>query len=78
MEQPTRERVLECIRRHISENGFPPTIREIMDDLHLRSMASVQYHLRRLERDGLIRRSPKQARGMALAGEKPDGAGEAT
>ncbi|MBD3337089.1 MAG: transcriptional repressor LexA [Candidatus Eisenbacteria bacterium] len=56
--------VLEGIRRSIRTHGSPPTLRELARALGWRSTNSVRYHLRKLEREGLIRRFPGRARGF--------------
>ena len=53
----TRGKVLEVIRDR-ARKLRPATVREIGDQLGLRSSASVHRHLKRLEEVGLIRRDP--------------------
>ena len=61
-------RILNYIRDFARRNGYPPTVREIQDACGLASPRPVQYHLAALERDGLIERVPRTARGIQLAG----------
>lgn len=61
-----QSQVLETIRRHILEHGYPPSIREIGQALGLRSSSTIHAHLTRLERRGLIRRDPTKPRAIEL------------
>ncbi|NMB16490.1 MAG: transcriptional repressor LexA [Firmicutes bacterium] len=58
-----RERqMLDYIKVHIQERGFPPSIREIGQAVGLKSSSSVHGYLVRLENKGLIRRDPAKPR----------------
>ncbi|EKD37979.1 MAG: hypothetical protein ACD_75C00917G0002, partial [uncultured bacterium] len=48
--------ILDFIGRSVRDRGYPPTIREIGDEVGLRSTCTVFRHLQTLERDGYIRR----------------------
>ena len=61
-----QRRVLDCIRRHIEQNGTAPTLREIAENLELSSHSSAQDYVEALIRKGAIERSPKH-RGLRLA-----------
>lgn len=61
-----RERILGSIVAHINVFGYPPTIREIAADVHLKSTSNVSHHLSVLEREGLIERSPGGARAIRI------------
>ncbi len=50
------EAVLEAIRRRTADGGYPPTLREIAEDVGAGSSSSVAFVLDRLERDGRITR----------------------
>ncbi|MET9262352.1 helix-turn-helix domain-containing protein [Amycolatopsis sp. NPDC004079] len=68
----TQEAVLHFIRAHIKDIGYPPTVREIADGVHLRSVSSVHHHLRTLEDLGFIRRDHYRPRGLViLSPEEP-------
>jgi len=58
-------KVLELIQRHLSQKGAPPTIRELKEDLKLKSLRGVTVHLDALVRKGYIERS-RQARGIRI------------
>lgn len=58
-----QEVVLKVVSRCISEKGFPPTLREIAAELDL-SVATVQWHLKKLEEKGYLDRERGSARSM--------------
>ena len=58
-------RVLRFIQDYMAENGYQPSIREIADGLNLRSSGSVHFHLRNLERMGVLRR--EAPRGLQIS-----------
>jgi repressor LexA len=60
-----QKQVLHLIRRHLSANGAPPTIRELREGLSLKSLRGVTVHLDALVRKGHIQRS-RNARGIRL------------
>lgn len=49
-----RAEILAFLRAFTDENGYPPTVREIMQAVGLKSTASVHYHLSELDRAGEI------------------------
>ena len=49
-----REEILEFLRNFSAQNGYAPTVREIMRAVDLKSTASVYYHLSALNDAGLI------------------------
>ena len=49
-----REEILEFLRDFSTQNGYAPTVREIMRAVGLKSTASVYYHLSALNDAGLI------------------------
>lgn len=56
--------VLEFIVDHIGEWGYPPTIREIGDQLDIRSTNGVNDHLKALERKGYLERENSKSRAL--------------
>ena len=56
------------IASSIAENGMPPTIREIAEEMGLseQSTATVQYRLLRAETAGYLRRKSDKARAIRL------------
>ncbi len=66
---PRQAKILDFIRRSITRQGFPPTIREIGTKFGIRSPNGVESHLRALERKGLIDRQSLKSRTIALTPE---------
>ena len=53
--------ILEFLKSEILRRGFPPSVREICEAVHLKSTSSVHAHLRRWSAAAIfdgIRRSP--------------------
>ena len=47
--------VLQAIKKLIAKNGYPPTVREIGEEAHLSSPATIHFHLKKLEeKPGLV------------------------
>ena len=57
-----QEEILEYIKSQILERGFPPSVRDICEAVHLKSTSSVHSHLETLEKNGYIRRQPNHVR----------------
>ena len=64
----TRQRILNFMRTFIKEKGYAPSIGEIQKTLGLSSSSLVGYHLKALEEEGTIHRTPERARAMEVAG----------
>ena len=58
--------VLAYIAERIRERGYPPTIREIGNELGIRSTNGVNDHLKALERKGYINRSGSKSRAIMV------------
>ena len=58
--------ILEYIKREILEKGYPPTVREICEEVNLKSISSVHSHLESLEKYGYIRRDPTKPRAIEI------------
>lgn len=58
--------MLEFIDVTQRERGYPPSVREIGDEVNLSSPATVHRHLRALEADGWIRRDPSRPRALIV------------
>ncbi|NBH72506.1 transcriptional repressor LexA [Clostridiaceae bacterium] len=61
-----QQEILEYIKETILKKGYPPTVREICEAVHLKSTSSVHSHLETLERNGYIRRDPTKPRAMEI------------
>ena len=66
-----REKILEFVRDYIDEHGFAPSVREIGRAVGINSTKAVKYHLDILVTEGLLKRTPRQARGLQTA-HQPD------
>jgi len=62
-----QRQILELIRHHIRETGFPPTRAEIAKAFGFRSANAAEDHLRALARRGAIELQPGSSRGIRLA-----------
>jgi SOS-response transcriptional repressor LexA len=49
---PAQQRVLDVIRRHLEEHNRTPTIRQICEELGLKSTFSVSTQINRLQKKG--------------------------
>ncbi|HOG45776.1 MAG TPA: transcriptional repressor LexA [Anaerolineae bacterium] len=63
-----QKRMLEYIREHLQETGYPPTIREIGREVGISSTSVVNYNLNVLQQKGYIQRSRETSRGLRLVG----------
>ncbi|MGC9029505.1 MAG: transcriptional repressor LexA [Desulfomonilaceae bacterium] len=66
-----QKKVLAFIRSFQEQNGFPPSLREICAALGLSSPGSLIKHVRRLESEGLIERTPGKKRAWRVIGSEP-------
>lgn len=66
---PRQVKILTAIQEGISNNGYPPTLREIGQAAGLTSTASVQYQLKALEEAGFIRRDASLGRAIEIVNE---------
>ena len=53
-----QKRILEFIRDYCGEHGHGPRLQEIADAMGLRALSTVHAHLERLEKKGVLQRSP--------------------
>lgn len=58
--------ILEFIKKNILSKGYPPSVREICDAVHLSSTSSVHSQLNKLEAKGYIRRDPTKPRTLEI------------
>lgn len=62
-----QQAVLAVIRRSIAERGYPPSVREIGEEVGLTSPSSVAHQLRALESKGLLRRDEHRPRALVVS-----------
>ena len=63
---PRRQQILEFIQEFITENGIPPTVRDIQRACQISSTSVVDYNLHKLRQAGYLNRRPDVARGIEL------------
>ncbi|MGN0326916.1 MAG: transcriptional repressor LexA [Lachnospiraceae bacterium] len=61
-----QEEILSYIKDVILQKGYPPTVRDICDAVHLKSTSSVHAHLETLEKNGYIKRDPTKPRAIEI------------
>lgn len=66
---PRRQQILEFIQEFISDNGIPPTVRDIQKACEISSTSVVDYNLHKLRQAGYLNRRPDVARGIELLDE---------
>lgn len=59
-----QKEILNFIVRTSEERGYPPTIREIGEEMDIRSTNGVNDHLKALERKGFLTRGEQQSRSL--------------
>lgn len=72
---PRQRRILEVIKDAVETRGYPPSIREMCEQVGLASSSSVSHQLRVLEDKGFLRRDPNRPRALEVL--LPDGRGGA-
>lgn len=68
-----QEQVLNLIKDHISETGYPPTRAEIAKQLGFKSANAAEEHLRALARKGFIEIVPGASRGIRIPAPEHQG-----
>ena len=63
---PRRQRIWEFLKEFYSENGIPPTVRDIQRACEISSTSVVDYNLEKLAQAGYINRRPDVARGIEI------------
>jgi len=63
---PRQSEVLELIKRHIDDTGYPPTRADIARKLGFKSANAAEEHLKALARKGAIEMIPGTSRGIKL------------
>lgn len=61
-----RKVMLRFIRRYVADNGYAPSVREIMQAVDLSSPHAVRRHLDTLQEEGKIQVTPNIARGIRV------------
>jgi len=61
-----QQEILNLIKKHLEETGYPPTRAEIADALGFKSANAAEEHLRALAKKGAIEMIPGASRGIRL------------
>ena len=61
-----QRQVLDCIRDHVKQFGFPPSRPEIARQLGVSHASTIDYHLAALMKKGWIELHPETPRGIQL------------
>jgi len=61
-----QRQIIDYIRHFLVEQGYPPSIRDIVSGCGISSTSVVNYNLKKLESGGYIRRHPEVSRGIEL------------
>ncbi|MCL4464436.1 MAG: transcriptional repressor LexA [Chloroflexi bacterium] len=64
-----QRRIVEFIGDFLDEHGYPPTVRDIGRAVGISSTSVVDYNLKRLEREGYLKRVRDVSRGIELVGD---------
>ena len=65
-----QQQVLDIIRSHLDDTGYPPTRADIARELNFRSANAAEEHLKALARKGAIEIIPGASRGIRLTEER--------
>jgi len=66
-----QQRIVDFIHHFWEGEGYPPTIRDIVNGCRISSTSVVDYNLNILEREGYIRRRREVSRGIGLVAHSP-------
>lgn len=61
-----QQEVLDFIKSEVRKRGYPPSVRDICEAVHLKSTSSVHAHLATLEKFGYIHRDPSKPRAIEI------------
>ncbi len=62
--------ILDFIKEHLLEKGYPPSVREMCSAVNLKSTSSVHSHLETLEKNGYIKRDPSKPRAIEIVDDE--------
>jgi repressor LexA len=68
-----QQQIWNFLVEYVDGHGYPPTVREIGEEVGLASPSTVHAHLANLERAGLLRRDPTKPRALELLGRERAG-----
>lgn len=62
-------KLYEYLNNYHDLNGYPPTVREICNDLQIKSTATAQYYIEKLNERGLIKKDGDKKRTLTINGK---------
>lgn len=68
---PRQSQVLAFVEDYQEEHGSSPTLQEICDHFHFRSLSSAQEHLRLIEQKGFLTKKPHSSRSIRIVRQEP-------
>ncbi len=63
---PMQQKIYQYIRDCVHERGYPPSVREICAAMNLKSSSTAHFHLKNLEKLGVIAIDPGKGRAITL------------
>lgn len=63
------EELLNFIKEHQEEYGYPPTVREMCRAIKVSSTSTISYYLTKLEGNGQIKKSPNKNRALEIVSD---------
>lgn len=68
---PKQNQIYDYILTYIREDGYPPSVREIAEAVGLKSPSTVHFHLKAMEKAGVLTRGAGKTRSITLLEEQP-------
>ena len=65
-----QQEIYDFVVSYAAKQGYPPTVREIGEEVGLASPSTVHAHLANLERAGMLRRDPTKPRALEVVGRE--------
>ncbi len=66
------EKILQFMRKEIKAKGYPPTVREICQELGIKSTSTVHKDIKSLEQAGYLKKDPSKPRALMLVEQEPE------
>ena len=73
--EQTLDKVLKVIKFYVDSKGYPPSVRELKEELKVNSTSTIHYYLKKLEEMKLIKKSDNKNRAIEIVKnnyEKPN------
>lgn len=64
--EQTLDKVLKVIKIYLDDKGYPPSVRELKEELNVNSTSTIHYYLTKLEEKNLIRKSNNKNRAIEV------------